>query len=93
MSASASWLALRPAKRMLVCRLAQERATHIGKIGNGSLRKARAELLSACIAFIALFASSPPEHLSLHAHVQPLVSARAADTTQELLICDESTDG
>ena len=40
LSASASWRALRPAKRVLVCRLAQERAAHIGKIGNGNLRKA-----------------------------------------------------
>ena len=55
--------------RAQICRLAQERASHVGKIGNEDLRKVHAKLLNASTAFIA----SLHYHLSSHTR-SPLLS-------------------
>ena len=62
--------------RTLICMLALERASHIGKTGNGNLRKVRAEVLNASTAVIA----------SLHHHLSTYSRTSSLPASEELLI-------
>ena len=48
--------------RALICRLAQERASPTGRIGNDNLQKVRSEFLDATTAFIASLHHQPTTH-------------------------------